>query len=132
MLVLPNVDDIIAIHDQILRDTRGKEGVLNEGLLQAAIDRPSTYQSYVDKFDLHTAAALIADSIARSHAFADGNKRTALAMMTAVYELNGFEFEDWDQLNKEGEAIILWIVKSKPSIPEIEARLSRMIPISLE
>ncbi|MFH1663628.1 MAG: type II toxin-antitoxin system death-on-curing family toxin [archaeon] len=61
------------------------------------------------------AATLLMD-IARRHAFADGNKRTAFQAMTAFLKLNGKEL-------KVGETsrfnVVVWSVKPKTRLDEI-------------
>ncbi len=69
--------------------------VVDEGLLQSAVARPQTslfgddaYPTLLDK------AAALLHSLARNHAFVDGNKRTAWASAWAFLRLNGIDLPD--------------------------------------
>lgn len=61
------------------------------------------------------AATLLID-IARRHAFADGNKRTAFEAMLAFLKLNGKELEvgETSRFN-----VVVWSVKPKTKLDEI-------------
>jgi death-on-curing protein len=66
--------------------------VRDYGLLDAAIARPKAtvfgLDAYADDF---TKAAALLQSLARNHAFVDGNKRTAWAAAWTFLHLNGAE-----------------------------------------
>ena len=69
------VDDILSIHaDQIARYS-GDEGIIDPGLVEAALFRPQTgyYPTLIDE------AAALWESLSQNHPFVDGNKRTAFA-----------------------------------------------------
>lgn len=56
----------------------------------SAILRPQTTVGGQDAYpDIHTKAAALFHSIARNHAFLDGNKRTAVIAVDVFYRLNG-------------------------------------------
>ena len=68
---------------------------------ESAIGRPATY-AYYEGADLATQAAVLAQGIAESQAFLDGNKRLALVAMLTFLEVNGYsvpvadrELADW-------------------------------------
>ena len=76
----------------------GRPGVREVSTLQAAIARP--YNGYFRKIE-EKAAALV-DSVARYHAFADGNKRTSLILLLLLLDRSGYRLvglggEDIDQ-----------------------------------
>jgi prophage maintenance system killer protein len=66
------------------------------------------------------------DSIARYHGFNDGNKRTALMTTLFTYRKNGVHFKATMTMNKKFDALVMWTVKKKPEIPEIEQRLRKL------
>jgi death-on-curing protein len=69
--------------------------VADEGLLQSAIARPQTTVSGDDAYPtLWDKAAALLHSLARNHAFVDGNKRTAWASAWAFLRLNGIDLSD--------------------------------------
>ena len=125
-VLLPSYNDIIELHEAVIVATGGAVGVLNPHYIEAAITRPITYAQY-QEYTLHTVCAIILDSIARSHAFSDGNKRTALTSMIFAYNLNGVELDYSLLMNDEFEDIVMWVVESKPAVEEIEDYLQKLI-----
>jgi death on curing protein len=87
-------DDVLtagaAAVGQILR-------VSDYGLLDAAVARPRTTifgrDAYPDDF---TKAAALLQSLARNHAFVDGNKRTAWAAAWTFLSINDLALGDFD------------------------------------
>ena len=83
----------LAIHEEALRRFGGLAGVRYEGLLASALAQPlqsfggeELYRSVSEK------AARYAFGIAKNHPFADGNKRSAAAIMGVAARLNGSDF----------------------------------------
>lgn len=67
------------------------------GLLDAAVARPQATAFGVDAYsDGFTKAAALLQSLARNHAFVDGNKRTAWAAAWTLLHINGVELGDFD------------------------------------
>lgn len=68
------------LHDQGIEHYGGSRGILDQNMLESAIQRaPNRYfygGPHTDLFDLGAAYAF---SLAKNHAFCDGNKRTAWA-----------------------------------------------------
>ena len=105
------VADVLAIHADQIERYGGAPGLRDPGLLEAALFRPQTgyYADIIEE------AAALWESLAQSHAFVDGNKRTAFAAMytflaiddvgllatagqtytfiSGLYEKNAFRFE---------------------------------------
>lgn len=127
LIYLPTAELMQVMHDHILEVAGGRPGVLSHNKIEAAVHRPKTYLSYHDNCDLHTIAAVLMDSFARNHAFVDGNKRTGLMAALLIYELNGYTLRTGSGNNIEFEEIVLWVVKEKPKIEEIAARLKVLI-----
>ena len=82
---------VVRIHAEQLALFGGPPGILDEGLLASAIDRPRNKRAYGER-DLSGLAAAYAFGIARNHAFVDGNKRTAFAAMMIFLAKNGVAF----------------------------------------
>lgn len=78
-------------HDQAIEQFGGLYGMRDEGLLEAALNRPLN-KFYYEAVDLPTLAAAYCYGIVKAHAFIDGNKRTALAVMDTFLELNGLDY----------------------------------------
>ena len=80
--------DVMAMNDEIMRRAGSSSVLGNEGALESAVMRPQMAAHYGEA-DLVTQAALLISGIALTHAFIDGNKRTALAAGTTFLILNG-------------------------------------------
>jgi death-on-curing protein len=79
------VVEVLSIHTDLIDRYDGRQGIRDQGLLEAALYRPQTgYYS-----DLIEEAAALWESISQNHAFFDGNKRTALAATIAFLGING-------------------------------------------
>ena len=76
-------EDVIAIHDELIRSFGGIRGMLNRGTVDYLTDRA---ERMTDAFD---EAALLLSGIAQGHPFLDGNKRTAFAVGDVVLRMNG-------------------------------------------
>lgn len=75
----------------------GSSAVRSEHGLASALARPQNYLAYQDpEASLHILAALYGLGIARAHAFADGNKRTAWIAMYTFLGLHGITLEAAD------------------------------------
>jgi death-on-curing protein len=83
------IADILAIHADQLDRYGGSHGLRDAGLLEAALFRPQTgYYA-----DLVEEAAALWESLSQSHAFIDGNKRTAFAAVYTFLAINGVELK---------------------------------------
>ena len=69
--------------------------IADEGMLQSAVARPTASVFGEDAYPtLEDKAAALLHSLARNHAFVDGNKRTAWAAAWAFLRLNGIDLPD--------------------------------------
>lgn len=84
------VGQILRINEQVLGHP---DGLRDQRLLGSAAAQPQQSAGGVDAYtDVHAKAAALMRSLARNHAFVDGNKRTALAATIVFYQLNGYHF----------------------------------------
>ena len=111
------IDEVIAIHDDLIIAFGGSLGIRDFNLLHSAISRSTvTFISidlYISVFD--KAAALL-ESLILNHAFVDGNKRTAYVSCARFLYINGYI------LNLEHREIVKFVLrveKEKTSIREI-------------
>jgi len=90
-LLYPTVDYVKRLHNLILESLGGETGIINEGNLESAVERPatSTY-GYTPFTDAMTKAAALGYAIITWHPFVDGNKRTAVFVMEDMLEANGY------------------------------------------
>lgn len=84
-------DLVLAIHDRVLAEHGGAEGVRDESLLQSALGRPLNHSVYASS-DLIEIAAKYTAGIVKNHPFVDGNKRTGFVAGVLFLELNGYRF----------------------------------------
>lgn len=81
-----------ALHDRQLAEHGGPEGVRDRGALESALARSANLTAYGDP-DAAALAASYAFGLARNHAFADGNKRTAWVVARLFLQANGIALE---------------------------------------
>lgn len=85
-------EQVLAIHDQMIKRFGGSSGVRDVGLMASAVMCPQA--SYGGK-DLYPTivkkAASLLQSLLKNHPFVDGNKRTALASAGIFLRLNGYK-----------------------------------------
>jgi death-on-curing protein len=84
--VAPEV--VHAVHDRQLSEHGGLDGVRDSGALDSALARPRNLAVCGDP-DIAALAAAYAFGLARNHAFADGNKRTAWVVARVFLVDNG-------------------------------------------
>lgn len=122
-MVLPTAEDVIRLHEIVLRKTGGLDGLRDAGALAMCAERPRAAFGGKEMYSsVFTKAAALLESIARNHPFVDANKRTAFMSALYVIENNGYEtFFD----NKDIEESTVRVVTEKPSLDEIAAWLER-------
>ena len=88
------VEDVLAIHSDLIERFGGTQGVRDPGLLEAALFRPQTgyYKSLLDE------AAALWESLSQSHPFIDGNKRVAFASTYVFLAINDVEITASDEV----------------------------------
>lgn len=101
------LDQIIKLHEMLLKETGGIPGLRDVSLLESAINSP--FQTF-DKVSLYPTlerkAARLGYGIVKNHPFLDGNKRIGLLAMLTFLEINGIELQYTDkELIKIGLAL---------------------------
>lgn len=82
---------VIAVHDEILRQTQiGRAGVHLERL-EAVLGRVEQQIYYQQLDNIFEISAWYGIALSKGHAFVDGNKRTALAVMLTFLEIQGVD-----------------------------------------
>jgi death-on-curing protein len=103
----------------------GPDALVDFGLLEAAVLRPQQTVLGQDAYpDIHTKAAAVLHSLARNHAFIDGNKRTAFLSAVVFYNLNGF-----DLIANDGDVVSLMLdaAEGQVDVPAIAKSLERWV-----
>ncbi|MEJ8573677.1 type II toxin-antitoxin system death-on-curing family toxin [Microbaculum marinum] len=80
---------VFAVHDRLLAEHGGPDGIRDLGMIESALDRARNLAAYrqADAADL---AAAYAFGLVRNHGFADGNKRTAWVVARLFLADNGY------------------------------------------
>ena len=90
---------ILSLHESLIADSGGLQGIRDEGLLDSAINTPfqsfggtEFYPTIDDK------AARLGYGLIKNHPFIDGNKRIGTHAMLVLLEINqiSVEYEDDD------------------------------------
>jgi len=82
-----SVDEVLAIHERVVEEFGGSEGVRDLGLLESALFRPRTGY-YRDVAEM---AAATFESLLMNHPFTDGNRRVAFFATDVFLRLNGWK-----------------------------------------
>jgi len=81
---------IIILHEILVKYSGGAEGIRDMGLLESAIEAPFiTFGSYSNYPTLQSKAARLGFGLVKNHPFVDGNKRIGVLAMISFLELNG-------------------------------------------
>jgi death-on-curing protein len=87
-----SVDDVLAIHEDTVRQEGGAAGIRDPGLLESAVTMPR--QAIGGRFlhpDVPAMASAYLYHIAQNHPFHDGNKRTGAMSALVFLHVNGVE-----------------------------------------
>ena len=82
---------ILAVHNQLIAEFGGAEGIRDEGLLDSALNRPANIFTYGENVSLPLLAAAYASGIIQNHPFVDGNKRTGFMAAYMFLGRNGVQ-----------------------------------------
>lgn len=85
-------EQILAIHEALIKRYGGSHGIRDRGLLESAVFRPQTpafgEAAYPTLFEK---CAVVGYSIIQNHPFLDGNKRAGFAAMHLMLLINGYD-----------------------------------------
>lgn len=116
-------EQILMLHNELIRETGGSGGLRDEGLLDSALNAPFQGFGDVDSFpSLQQKGARLGYGLICNHAFVDGNKRIGAHAMLLFLSLNGIELEytqnelsdmilDVATGNLRFEDMVKWIIK---------------------
>jgi death-on-curing protein len=92
------LEDVLELHDEVLRRHGGQPGVRDLALLESAVAMPrgGVGEEWFHP-DLWSMAAAYAFHIAENQPFLDGNKRTAIGAALVFLDLNGASISSADQ-----------------------------------
>lgn len=121
-----DLDDVLYLAARL-----GEPTPRDVGLVQSAVARPHTIVFGDDAYpDLHTKAAALLHSLARNHAFIDGNKRVSWLSAGAFYWINGYEL---DAPEDPAYDLVIAVAIGEADVEQIAAALAgwvRLRPVS--
>jgi len=115
------LDEVIAIHDNMVSTYGGSHGIRDIGLIESAVFRPQSTFGGKDLYsNIFLKAAALFHSLIFNHAFVDGNKRTSISAIAFFLSRNGYvlnasdkEFVDFplrvENNHLELEQIAIWL-----------------------
>lgn len=84
-----SIDEVLLIHEKLIKKFGGAIGVRDLGLIESALHRPQS--GYYSSVSLQAAAVL--ESFSLNHCFIDGNKIVALTVCVVFLKLNGLKIQ---------------------------------------
>ena len=89
-MILLTVDEIIMLHNKLLKATGGLPGLRDRGLLESAVFSMNAGFEDIEQYPTaEEKAARLAYALISNHAFVDGNKRVGVLSMLMTLKLNG-------------------------------------------
>lgn len=89
---------VLSIYEMLIRMTGGSSGVINEPLLDSALNNIWQIFDGVELYPtLEVKAARLGYSLVSNHSFKDGNKRIGLLAMLTFLSVNGIEISCTDE-----------------------------------
>jgi death-on-curing protein len=101
----------VELHDWIIEQSGGFSGTNNIGLLDSALENIQNDLYYPE---IHDKLTHLVFAVNKFHAFADGNKRSSIALGAYFLELNGYGFLI-KKFVLEMENIAVWLAEGKIS-----------------
>lgn len=91
-MIFLSIEEVIQIHDELVKNFGGLQGIRDMGLLISAIEMPKAmmFGEYLHESIYDKASAYLYHVI-QNHAFLDGNKRTGSACALIFLYQNGHE-----------------------------------------
>jgi len=95
--VFLSYDQVSLIHERMISEYGGAEGLRDSGLLESAVSMPlAQYEGAFLHKDIASMTGAYLFHLCSNHPFIDGNKRTALASALLFAMANGYRIEASD------------------------------------
>ena len=89
-MILLTAEEIIVLHEKLLKATGGLPGLRERGLLESAVFSATAAFEDVEQYPtVEEKAARLCYGLIADHAFVDGNKRVGVLAMLVSLRLNG-------------------------------------------
>jgi death on curing protein len=121
--------DVCAIHNEIIAESGGDPGVLNEGALESTLNKPKNLYCYGDDITLFALAAAYGYGLIKNHCFVDGNKRIALIVVYTFLSINGIELTASEV---DAASFFLELAASQSSQEEDMKRIANWLQVNSE
>jgi death-on-curing protein len=108
----------VSWHARVVERFGGLPGLRDMALLEGALARPPNRVAYGEAVTTESLAALYGVGVAKAHAFVDGNKRIAFAVMVAFLKAHGRRL---DATEAEATRIMLDVAAGTAGEAELEA-----------
>lgn len=87
-----NVEQVITLHDMLIKHSGGTVGIRDMGLLESALSAPFISFDNISNYPtLESKAARLAFGLIKNHPFIDGNKRIGILAMITFLEINAIK-----------------------------------------
>lgn len=114
MTAFLSVEQILAVHEQLVGQFGGVLAVRDRGALESAVARPAMTFGGEDLYvDVAAKAAVLMHSLVLNHPFIDGNQRIGVAAAEFFIERNGAAL---DASDAELETITLAVAEGKMAV----------------
>ncbi len=108
---------ILLLHEQLIRETGGIQGVRDDGMLESALAAPfQSFAAYSPYPTIPQKAARLCYGLVMDHPFLDGNKRIGAHAMLVFLALNGIEI---DYLQSDLADVILELASGKKGYEDL-------------
>ena len=84
-------EECLALHEMMLSQHGGSEGLRDENMLESALEKPRHLFAYGEPTMSDLAASYVF-GLVKNHPFIDGNKRTGFMLGAGFLERNSYEF----------------------------------------
>ncbi|MFN5515868.1 MAG: type II toxin-antitoxin system death-on-curing family toxin [Cyanobacteriota bacterium] len=98
------INEVCAIHGEILAESGGASGILSRAALESTLNKPKNLYYYGNDVTLYELAASYAYGLVKNHCFIDGNKRIALIATYTFLAVNGI-----DLIASEADAVRIFL-----------------------
>lgn len=92
MIWLPTMENVLLLHEKLVKASGGSAGVRDLGLIESAINRATMAFGDVEAHEgIIAKAAAVGCGLTQNHGFVDGNKRIGMAVMILILRRNGVQ-----------------------------------------
>ncbi len=119
MIDIRNFENVIQLHDEIIKTYGGSPGLHDLKLLKSALEKPFTGLADGSEFypDIISKAATLLEALVNYHPFIDGNKRTGVIVTDLFLSQNG---RNWLYTDREIVDFALNIADKRIALEQIK------------